>query len=148
MKVLIYRQTHTNDPCPCGVFGIRDCMGRIRGWDYNAVIGIGALANPIITGKLTWIGINPKNGEIFKRAPLVTFKHFCRMDERGPMLGDCAPLLNRYVNENFFRFVISDSLGLGIQEEIDNLVNQYRRCPPSRKKCQCEANEMCSVSCC
>ena len=39
MKVLVYKRTHTGDPSENGVFGESDCMGAIRNWHYDAVIG-------------------------------------------------------------------------------------------------------------
>src|SRR5205823_1424348 len=42
MKVLVYKQTHSGDPDErTGVWGVSDCMGRIRSWPYDAVIGVG-----------------------------------------------------------------------------------------------------------
>ena len=58
--VLIYRRTHTGDPCDRGVFGCHGCMGKVREWKYDAVIGIGGkTAIDGISRKLTWIGISP-----------------------------------------------------------------------------------------
>jgi hypothetical protein len=44
VKVLIYKRTHTGDPTPEGVFGLSDCMGRVRAREYEAVIGVGGQA--------------------------------------------------------------------------------------------------------
>ena len=63
-QVLIYRRTQMYDPCQCGVFGIYDCMGKVRSWEYDAVIGIGAkdAEDDNISYKLTWVGCNyPQN---------------------------------------------------------------------------------------
>jgi hypothetical protein len=44
MRTLIYKRTHTGDPDPeTGVFGNNDCMGEVRCWDFDAVIGIGGI---------------------------------------------------------------------------------------------------------
>ena len=44
MRTLIYKRTHSGDPDPeSGVFGNNDCMGRVKGWQYDAVIGIGGI---------------------------------------------------------------------------------------------------------
>ena len=39
MRTLIYKRTHPGDPDAKGRFGIYDCMGRVRAWDFEAVIG-------------------------------------------------------------------------------------------------------------
>lgn len=140
LTVLIYRQTHTHDPCQCGVFGIRDCMGKIRGRSYDAVIGIGAKkpANIAIARKLTWVGINARKQESpDRKGPLVTFDHFCHMNEKGPMLCNCSPLLYHYMFEcgKIPRFALSTSRPKEIRDEIVELVNQYRNCLPSQEEC-------------
>ena len=49
LKILVYRRTHTGDPSrETGECGIHDCMGQVRDWAFDAVIGIG--------GKKPWAG--------------------------------------------------------------------------------------------
>lgn len=64
MKILIYKRTHKGDPDEKGIFGIHDCMGRIRNWEYDAVIGIGGktawIVDEDIKYKINWVGIGPK----------------------------------------------------------------------------------------
>src|SRR5262249_54001126 len=65
MRTLIYKRTHHGDPDPeTGEFGCNDCMGTVRCWKFDAVIGIGGIgAEPKrygIAGKLTWIGIGAR----------------------------------------------------------------------------------------
>jgi hypothetical protein len=48
MNTLVYKRTHTGDPDESGIFGIHDCMGQVRGWNFGAVIGVG--------GKSPWHG--------------------------------------------------------------------------------------------
>lgn len=162
LKVLVYRRTHTADPCQCGVFGIRDCMGKVRSWEYDAVIGIGGItAKGNMAYKLTWIGINAHKQDSLTvgydkkckyrkckktdkenqlRGSLVTFDHFCLMNGEGPMLCDCAPLLYHHMFkcEEIRRYAWSTSRPEDIQKEIANLVNQYRNCPSSQEECQCK----------
>jgi len=45
MRILIYKRTHTGDPDLKGRFGIHDCMGRVRDYDYDAVIGVGGIVS-------------------------------------------------------------------------------------------------------
>jgi len=43
-KTLIYKRTHTGDPHrEVGVFGENGCMRRVRGYKFDAVIGIGGI---------------------------------------------------------------------------------------------------------
>ena len=44
MRILTYKATHVGDPGPDGRFGTHDCMGRVRGYAYDAVIGVGGVA--------------------------------------------------------------------------------------------------------
>jgi hypothetical protein len=80
MTTLIYKRTHSGDPDPeTGAFGNRNCMGKIRGWSFNAVIGIGGVGRQAqrhyLDGRLAWIGVGArKDGD--PHCPLVTFDHF------------------------------------------------------------------------
>ena len=96
--MLTYKRTHVGDPSPDGVFGIADCMGIVRGYEYDAVIGIGGIGAEArrfrINGKITWIGISPEKRYVSGlRGPLVTFRQFIFFDSRGPPLHDFAPEL-------------------------------------------------------
>src|SRR5450631_3782521 len=126
MRTLIYKRTHSGDPAPQnGVFGNHDCMGRVKGWQYDAVIGIGGIGpEPMrkgIGGKLNWIGIgphklfdNPKRPE----SPRVTFDHFWYRGENGPLLEDDYPALAKRMYEKNVRVLIHEPL----TENIRNLV--------------------------
>ena len=81
MRTLIYKRTHTGDPDAAGTFGCRDCMRSVRGWAYEAVIGVGGSGHEArragIAERLTWIGIGPqKTYQVVPRKPLVAFDHF------------------------------------------------------------------------
>lgn len=165
LKVLIYRRTHTADPCQCGVFGIRDCMGKVRSWEYDAVIGIGVknAAADNISYKLTWVGINAHKQDSLTvgydkkckyrkckkanmknqlRGPLVTFDHFCLMNDKGPMLYDCAPQLchHMFTNGKIPRYALLTPTDCpqNIWQEVTNLINQCQNCLPSQEECQCK----------
>lgn len=140
LRVLIYRRTHAGDPCQCGIFGVHDCMGQCRSWDYDAVLGVGVdRPDPGyegIAGRLTWVGVGPRRRQSpdRHRAPNVTFDHFCLMDAQGPLLKDCAPLLSTHMA----RVRMSDSLPFQVQREVDALVRRYQTCPGSRfAQCRC-----------
>ena len=62
MRTLIYKRTHSGDPDPqTGVFGNHDCMGSVRAWEFDAVIGIGGVGPEPrrhgIAGKLTYVAV-------------------------------------------------------------------------------------------
>lgn len=102
--ILVYRRTHTGDPCEDGRFGCNNCMGRIRDWGYDAVIGIGGkkpdLGHDGIKERITWIGIGPKPedptqeerdrvkqwGDDFGKTKIYTFDKFLLLDEKGPLV--------------------------------------------------------------
>ena len=127
MRTLIYKRTHSGDPDPqSGVFGNNDCMGTVKGWRYDAVIGIGGIGpEPLrkgIAGKLTWVGIGPH--KVFDnpekpRNPRVTFDHFWYLGERGPLLEAAYPALARRMYEKNVRVLIHsplDAKGSGLAE--------------------------------
>ena len=114
VKILVYRRTHTGDPSPqTGEFGVHDCMGRVRDWDFDAVIGIGGKkpwpGYEKIAEKITWVGV----GVDQKRAPLeraksdankqqfgghiLKFHRWIVLDEDGPLLKDVSPILHKYM---------------------------------------------------
>lgn len=101
MPTLIYKRTHNGDPDPhTGTFGNHDCMGRVRAWPFDAVIGVGgAGTEPVrwnIAGKVTWVGIGVHPGQPAgpdHRGPTVMFDHFLYLGEDGPLLADLAPNL-------------------------------------------------------
>lgn len=104
MRTLIYKRTHSNDPDPeTGVFGNRDCMGQVRAWDFDAVIGIGGVGDEPkrhgIAGKLTWIGIGPQKffDDPDRRGPQLVFRHFKYFGEDGPLLVNEYPALARHI---------------------------------------------------
>ena len=90
MKILVYKRTHTGDPNMQGIFGCNDCMGRVRDWDYDAVIGVGVEypdSGHDISCKVTWIGIGPHrySPPIGHRGSLVSFDKFTLLDQSGPL---------------------------------------------------------------
>ena len=112
MRVLIYKRTHTGDPDANGVFGVHDCMGRVRALKYDVVIGVGGVGSEPrregIANKITWIRVTPNYGEIYRRGPLVTFRHFLLFDENGPEFGSWAKETAAQFYSNRVRYVIKD----------------------------------------
>ena len=134
MRTLVYKRTHTGDPDAGGRFGIHGCMGRVRAWSFDAVIGVGGMGpEPTsygIDGRVTWIGIGPhKTTAKDPRGPLVTFDHFVLFDERGPLLHEHAPRLARHMYEGRVRVLFNPSPEEA--KEIAGLLRLARKAPPS-----------------
>lgn len=95
MRILIYKPTHTGDPYASGCFGLYDCMGSVRGLNFDAVIGIGGIRSEAhragIAGRITWIGIGAHRAITHGRGPLITFDQFVLFDGKGKELRDIAP---------------------------------------------------------
>lgn len=137
MRTLVYKRTHTGDPDPNGWFGVYDCMGRVRAWDYDAVIGVGGIgAEPTahgIDGRVTWIGIGPhKIPAAGGRGPLVTFDHFVLFDRAGPSLARRAPRLAERLYAHNVR-VLLHGLTANEKREVAKLIALARGAKPSRQ---------------
>ena len=156
LNTLVYKRTHKGDPDGSRIFGIHDCMGQVRGYRFDAVIGVGGKSpdpgSEDIARKINWIGINPSKSEASSpgwlaakrldwsksfRGPLVTFDRFVFLDEKGPDFKKFAPKLFRHMFEDqHVRFVMSRSLPSEMQEEVQNILkwaeNHQPRNPPSK----------------
>lgn len=113
MRILTYKRTHTGDPDSSGRFGINDCMGRVRSWDFDAVIGIGGISleprSYGIDGRITWVGRYPSwNPHPLGYGQIVTFESFVLLEQAGPMLVSLAPNLARRMYEKRARFLLND----------------------------------------
>ena len=101
LKALVYKRTHRGDPDDSGIFGVNDCMGQVRGWDFNAVVGVGGKCpdrdHEDIAGKVNWIGTGPFRVGSTTRGPLLKFKWFRRYDETGPDFKSHAPHLFQHM---------------------------------------------------
>jgi hypothetical protein len=114
MRILTYKRTHIGDPDQYGVFGSSDCMGQVRNFQFDAVIGIGGVGwepqSHGIDRRLNWVGfglIRQSGGEL-SRGDVVHFEHFKLMESNGPLLTDLAPSLARrfYKKEKPPRFLL------------------------------------------
>jgi hypothetical protein len=156
MNTLVYKRTHKGDPDETGIFGIHDCMGRDRGWSFDAVIGIGGKSpdrgHEDIALKINWIGINPHETECPfrdkpRRGPCLTFEHFILWDETGPYLEEHAHNLYRYMFvDRDVRVVMSRSLSLEMQDEVMKILGLTESHQPGKShgpgkttstKCRC-----------
>ena len=127
-RVLIYKRTHIGDPDSSGTFGCGDCMGRIRGYRYDAVIGIG-VANPWIghegiAGRITWVGVGPQRVGVHEQsgAPVIRFTRWRLSDANGKLLRNFAPKLAEYFFAKHRRYFFSDGLSDEIQADIKKIL--------------------------
>lgn len=112
MRILTYKRTHVGDPDATGVFGVHDCMGQVRGYEFDAVIGVGGIgAEPRsygIDGKINWVGIKAKKIPKQGHAPTVMFEHFVLEEQEGPLLRAMAPNLAQRMYEGGSRILLND----------------------------------------
>ncbi len=140
MRTLIYKRTHKGDPDREGQFGTNGCMGRVRAWGYEAVIGVGGIgAEPKshgLDGKVNWIGIGAhKTGAIHEDGwPVVTFRHFLLFGSDGsdgPCFKDLAPTLaDRMLYGGNVR-VLMDDLDTVEQGEVEMILDLAKNAPRS-----------------
>lgn len=134
MRILIYKRTHNGDPDVRGRFGAYDCMGAVRDWNYDAVIGIGGIGREAqtsgIAGQVNWIGVGPQKAYKGLRGPVVTFDHFVHFGTAGPDFRSLAPALAERVYASNIRAVLH---GLSAQEwtEAKAIVGLAADAPPS-----------------
>ena len=134
MRTLVYKRTHHGDPGPEGRFGISDCMGRVRTWDFEAVIGVGgSSAKPKKEGLaylVNWIGIGPLVSGQNERGPILKFEHFKFYGNHGPDFRDLAPDLSKRMYLNNVR-VVMKSLSKKEQKEVQSILAMAKNAPPS-----------------
>lgn len=101
MRILTYKRTHVGDPDQSGRFGISDCMGKVRGYSYDAVIGVGGTGyeprSHCIDRKINWVGIGPRRASRLSgyRSDVIEFEYFVLLERDGPLLHSMAPNLAR-----------------------------------------------------
>jgi hypothetical protein len=137
MRTLIYKRTHSGDPDrETGIFGIHECMGRVRGWPFNAVIGVGGIGGEPerkgIARKLTWVGIGPQKVGIGEDGhPLLKFDHFLYYGETGELLKDVAPALAERIYDGGVRLIWDTSLSEEERKDVNNILDFAKNAPPS-----------------
>ncbi len=137
MRVLIYKRTHKGDPDENGNFGIHDCMGRIRDWNYDAVIGIGGKTTwkgHNIKCKINWIGLEPRKAFLHKsgRGHVILFAHFKLYEEAGENIEEHYPNLFDYMYKSRKRFDFSSNLPENVYKEVMQILNSIKDCPASK----------------
>jgi len=114
MRILVYNRNHNGDPDPAtGQFGCNGCMGQVRGYSFDAVIGIGGTGlrakRAGIARRLTWIGVGPKRAGYYNDGyPVLAFRRYWYKGEKGPLLQKVAPFLASRMYTNDLHFVIDD----------------------------------------
>ena len=135
MRTLIYKRTHPGDPDAGGRFGIHDCMGQVRSWEYDAVVGVGGLgAEPSfyrLDGKINWIGVGPRKHERSNgRGPLVTFDRFVLFEQAGPSFVALAPRLAHRMYRHNVR-VLLDKINAQEAREVRRILALAAKARPS-----------------
>jgi hypothetical protein len=131
MRILIYKRTHIGDPDAKRQFGNQGCMGRVRGFAFDAVIGVGGISGwPTQEGiakRINWVGRRPQKtvNPIDPRGPLVSFrsKDFRLFEHQGPLLEDISPLLAKKVFGSRARFFFG-SLSPAERKEAERLLHR------------------------
>ena len=135
MRILIYKRTHRGDPCKCGIFGCEDCMGRIRNWKYDAVIGIGGTStwkgHAGISRKINWVGIGPKHRGRKGRADKIVFDHFEFYEDLGPDIHEKYPKLHKYMYNSRKRFSLFSDPQSEVWEDIEKILTLVKDSSPS-----------------
>ena len=120
MRILTYKRTHTCDPDKNGVFGVNDCMGKLRSLEYDSVLGVGGIgAEPRafeIDGKFTWVGVYPTKTLGEWDAPMVAFHRFILFDASGPKLHSLAPPLSKRMYQGKARYLLR---GYSVSEQAE-----------------------------
>jgi hypothetical protein len=131
-SALIYKRTHPGDPDGLGRFGNEDCMGRVRDYRYDFVIGVGGTSSEprshCLDRKINWVGRWPKRRDHpmpGARADLIEFApgDYVVMEERGPLLQSLSQMLATRVFGTRNRF-LNGSLSLVERREAARVVNK------------------------
>jgi hypothetical protein len=135
--ILVYRRTHKGDPGPEGLFGINNCMKKVRNWKFDAVIGVGGL-NPWhtdkhIAKKINWIGISPVTLDYTEGNRRLAFEHFLIQEDSGNDVINVAPLLYKYMFEegNIPRAAKNFAHRPDIYKELINILYSAANSPSS-----------------
>lgn len=131
-SALIYKRTHPGDPDGFGRFGNEDCMGRVRNYRYDFVIGVGGTSGEPrshrLDRKINWVGRWPKRrvhpwprarGDLIEFSP----GDYLVMEEHGPLLQSVSRLLATRVFGTRNRF-LNRSLSQTERREAARVVNK------------------------
>ena len=133
MATLVYKMTHKGDPdSELGFWGVEDCMGQVRGYGFDAVIGIGGRSwwrtQTSRTGEVVWIGLGPETVDQAHRGPVLRFAHFRYFREGELLLRTIAPNLDKAMrNCRFMLYGFSRNQ----EQEMARIRNLARGAGPS-----------------
>ena len=120
---------------------MNDCMGKVRSWTFDSVIGIGGTSpdrgDEDIAERITWVGSGARPASRHRRrGPTITFEHFIRLDETGPLLRDMAPRLyeHMFLQKRIPRAGLSLNLPVELQDEIREVIKWVFRSKKRKKK--------------
>jgi len=136
VRTLVYKRTHKGDPDKRGWFGIEDCMKRVRGYEFDAVIGVGGVSRQPrhqgIAKKINWIGLGArKKSYRDRKGPVVTFDHFRLYEERGKKLREKARTLARHIYSRNVRVLLKFTPAE--EKEVQQILRMARSAPPSAR---------------
>ncbi|RZI54567.1 MAG: hypothetical protein EOP12_02145 [Pseudomonas sp.] len=130
-RILVYKRTHPHDPGIEGVFGNQDCMGQVREFDYDVVVGIGGIGAEAcshgIDRRLNWIGIGRISGPVHpKRNHLTfTFAHLVLQEHTGDYFAVHCPQLAGAMYKSRCRFHLNHTAEH--MQELERLVAWAKR---------------------
>ena len=128
MRVLIYKRTHTGDPDANGNFGIHNCMGQIRKYDFDVVIGVGGISKePKMFGidrKINWVGTGATKKTVNGKT-IVNFEYFCLLEQEGPSFELIAPTLAERIYGKNTRFILK-KYSVSEREEAKKLIETIK----------------------
>lgn len=115
-RILVYKRTHHGDPDPRdGIFGNHDCMKSVRGFAFDAVIGVGGVGPEArsndIEPRVMWIGIGRHDDWTIPTpsgAPRLWFDHFKMYDANtGDELKVIAKKLDKRLYQGGSRYLLN-----------------------------------------
>jgi hypothetical protein len=112
-------------------------MGRVRAWDFDAVIGVGGLGSEAsshrLDDKVNWIGIGARKTSSFHgRGPIVTFDRFVLYEADGPLFHELAPVLAKRLYGSNVRVLLRD-ISRKEQKEVARILRLARNGRPSAR---------------
>lgn len=151
MRTLIYKMKHEGDPNQStGVFGCYGCMGRVRGWAFDAVIGIGGIGAEAtasgLNGKLTWIGVGAHKAPTDTK-PLVLFDHFIYFGQNGLNFRAIAPTIAARMYDRNTRSVTDVGFSSAERDEVAKILVMADGAPSSPRKKQQGTGELRTKRC-
>jgi hypothetical protein len=133
MATLVYKMTHTGDPdSDLGWWGVSDCMGQVRGFPFDAVIGISGRSwwtnQTRRRGEIVWIGVGPEKVDEENRGPVLRFARFRHFGEGEQILSEIAPELDKSMHFRRFRLYAFSRIE---EQEIEQILKLALKAGPS-----------------